>query len=169
MLEITTTRREKPAQYTLNIPYNACSASYNVPPMEPRWQSKGRSCAKPGPPSSVSERNCFSASFDERCFQVRKLETGVPEGTHTSMHHTEKHTFSIFRHERGSCWMEGEMKIEFAFCEPQAELTELWQAAGVCLAMKHTVPRHKVLELALKEYRMETCITHIQSRMEKLI
>lgn len=131
--------------------------------MEPRWQRKGRPCAK-------RERNCFSASFDGRCFQVRKLETGVPEGTHTSMHHTEKHAFSIFRHERGSCWMEGEMKIEFCFLRATSrELVELWQAAGACLARKHTVPRHKVLQPILKEYRVETCITHMQSRAEKLI
>ena len=41
-----------------------------------------RTSVQQGTRSSVSERNCFSASFDGLRFQVRKWETGVPEGTH---------------------------------------------------------------------------------------
>lgn len=105
--------------------------------MEPRWQAKGRPSATQGAPSSMSERNCFSAAFDGRCFQVRKWEAGVPEGTHTSMHHTEKHAFSISRHERDSCGMEGEMKILARFLQAiSRELMGLWQAAGARLAIE---------------------------------
>lgn len=141
--------------------------------MDPRWQTKGRPCAKPGPPSSVSERNCFSASFDGRCFQVRKLETGVPEGTHTHTHiHAPHWKTRVFNLQTWKRLLLNGRRNENLVCFLRATsrgLMQLWQAAGACLARKHTVPRHKVLELALKEYRMETCITHIQSRMEKLI
>lgn len=105
--------------------------------MEPRWQAKGRPSATHRAASSTSERNWFAAAFDGRCFQVRKWEAGVPEGTHTSKHHTEKQAFSISRHERDSCGMEGEMKLLVRFLQAiSRELRGLWQAAGACLAIE---------------------------------
>lgn len=74
--------------------------------------------------SSMSERNCFSASFDGRCFQVRKLETGVPEGTHS---HTHTHPCSTLKNTR---FQFSDMK------EAPVEWKEKWKSSLLSVSHK---------------------------------
>lgn len=72
------------------------ASNKNLLKNELRWQShEVLQSSKEHERSSVSERNCFSAPFDGFCFQVRKLETGVPEGTHILAPHWKTRVFNF--------------------------------------------------------------------------